>query len=297
MAFFGLKYRWWERWANWRGRVESRIDSIVIPCVGERFVEEGRMASVFADRHMTDTTEIILATDQPVKAFEELPPKVRVVEMKVDEAGGGAYQAIWRSRLIKMQAPLLADGDTVLLMDSDINLLQNFRLFTRPNTVLGAFRPGKMIRKVQHFPGSIPELSGIRWARRKRHLNSGLLIAPMETWRRLSPAWRDLYLALWRRVGHETPPTDQLPLAAVIEKLGISAFELDQPYNHFVTEMFDEPPVQIPACVIGAHGGFPVSEWEKYLENPKAKLHFITDKERRRVRYLRDSEAQAEPNS
>lgn len=297
MVFFGLKYRWWQRWAKWQGRVESTVDSIVIPCVGNSFVEEGRMAAEFAARHMSSTTEIILATDQSASAFNGLPAKVRVVELSVDEKGGGGFQAIWRSRLIKMQAPLLANGETILLMDSDINLLRDFKLFIRPNTIFGAFRPGKMIRKVKHHKSPIPELEGVRWARRKRHLNGGFLVASRDTWLRLAPAWRCLYLALWRRVGYETPPTDQLPLAASIEQLGISACDLGRPYNHVVTEMFDEPPVRIPEGIIGAHGGLPVREWKKYLNDPTAELHFITDKERRRVRYLSDTEAKSESAS
>lgn len=42
--------------------------------------------------------------------------------------------------------------------------------------------------------------------------------------------------------------------------------------------------------MIGAHGGFPLSEWQKYLESPDNKLLFKGQDYTRKVRYLTDEE-------
>lgn len=46
----------------------------------------------------------------------------------------------------------------------------------------------------------------------------------------------------------------------------------------------------VPKEVIGAHGGFPLSEWQKYLESPDNKLLFKGQDYTRKVRYLTDEE-------
>ena len=46
----------------------------------------------------------------------------------------------------------------------------------------------------------------------------------------------------------------------------------------------------VPKEVIGAHGGFPLSEWQKYLESPENKLLFKGQDYTRKVRYLTDEE-------
>ena len=52
-------------------------------------------------------------------------------------------------------------------------------------------------------------------------------------------------------------------------------------------------PSVIPKEVIGAHGGFRLSEWQKYLASPDNELLFKGQDYTRKVRYLTDAEKQA----
>lgn len=44
--------------------------------------------------------------------------------------------------------------------------------------------------------------------------------------------------------------------------------------------------------MIGAHGGFPLTEWQKYLASPDNELLFKGQDYTRKVRYLTDDEKQ-----
>ncbi len=49
-------------------------------------------------------------------------------------------------------------------------------------------------------------------------------------------------------------------------------------------------PSVMPRQVIGAHGGFPLSEWHKYLHSRETPLLFKPQTYTRKVRYLSDEE-------
>nr|MBA2817702.1 Glycosyltransferase involved in cell wall biosynthesis [Candidatus Pantoea persica] len=105
-------------------QVETLVTSIVIPCTGEDYIEEAKLSALFAARFATAVQEIVIVSDQPDAAFGDLLAKTHVVTLAVPQREEGyAYKQIYRSRLIKIQAPLQAKGDGILMNDSDLNLL------------------------------------------------------------------------------------------------------------------------------------------------------------------------------
>lgn len=70
------------------------------------------------------------------------------------------------------------------------------------------------------------------------------------------------------------PPTDQLPLAALLDMLDVKTVNLGDWMNWPVSKKIGGQEAVVPKEVIGAHGGFPLSEWQKYLESPDNKLLF-----------------------
>ena len=108
---------------------------------------------------------------------------------------------------------------------------------------------------------------------------------------RLSPAWLANFIGIWSKLPDSQPPTDQLPLCCSLDHLGLATVDLGDWVNWPVSKQIGGTKASVPSEVIGAHGGFPLSEWRRYLENPGCALTFIGQAETRKLRYLRDDAA------
>lgn len=110
----------------------------------------------------------------------------------------------------------------------------------------------------------------------------------------LNPKYRRITrrhnISYGQRVAANQPPTDQLPLAAMLDILDIRTVNLGEWMNWPVSKNIGGAPAVIPRQVVGAHGGFPLTEWQKYLQSPDHPLLFKPDDYTRKVRYLTDSE-------
>lgn len=259
---------------------------MVIPCVGPSYVEEALLSASFAVQYADDVREVVVVTDQPREAFGELPEGVRVVvkELNADEMPA-PWTQLWKSRLLKLAAPLEARGEGVAMIDSDVNLLRPLALEVSEGALFGAFRNGRMEAKIRRDAVRRSFLRGVLKPFAPRHLNSGVLAATRETWARLCPLWREVFERLWRARALDQPPTDQLPLAIVMDRLGLKSVDIGTCYNWPVSKEIGGREVAIPSEVIGAHGGFPLSEWARYRENSQARLHFHGVQVTRKVRY------------
>ncbi|WP_310607155.1 hypothetical protein [Buttiauxella brennerae] len=271
------------------------VTSVVIPCVGEDYIEEGTLSAVFAERFAPQLEEIVIVSDQPASAFTGLPGKARVVTLNVPERDDSyRFKQIYRSRLIKIQAPLYARTEGALIIDSDLNLLQMPELEVEENTLYSSFRQGKMIAKLANAPeGKAPAYyQGTIRPTLEDHVNSAFLAATRSTWHRLCPLWLALFQDTWELMDDSQPPTDQLPLAALLDLLDFKTVNLGDWVNWPVSKRIGGTPSVIPKEVIGAHGGFPLSEWQKYLVSPDSELLFKGQDYTRKVRYLTDAEKQ-----
>ena len=275
----------WDCLCRFARRQERPVESVVIPCTGEKYVAEGTLAAQFAARNLPGAREIVLVTDQPSEAFEGLPERAVVKTLPLREPGVRDFARIWQSRIIKIQAPLQARYETVLLMDSDMNLLRDFRVRTAPGVLLGSFRDGKMIAKLKNYSGPLPEMHGARRPLFKTHLNSAFLVAGRETWATLIPVWLDLYETIWNRIPNGQPPTDQLPLSIALDQVRIRTVDMGDMVNWPVSKKIGGRPGRIPPEVISAHGGFPLDEWKKYLADPLAEMNFHGQDYTRKERY------------
>ncbi len=268
--------------------------SLVIPAAGADYVEEGSLAAEFAARFYPDLEEIVLVTDRPAGEFPPLPAKVRVVTLAVATLvpARHAYGAIYASRLVKLMAPLQARHERILMIDSDMMLLRPLALPYAENCVLGCFRQGRMIAKVREAGvATLPaELAGTWRPYLRTHLNGAFLAATAATWRRLSPAWIGAYVSLWSKLPDSQPPTDQLPLCCVLDHLNLATVDLGDWVNWPVSKKIGGRPATVPDDVVGAHGGFPLSEWRRYLLDPGCELQFVDPEQTRKMRYLTDSE-------
>ncbi|EOI5729003.1 hypothetical protein ACMS09_002459 [Cronobacter malonaticus] len=269
------------------------VTSVVIPCTGSDFIDEGKLSAEFAARFAPELTEIVIVSDQSAQAFGALPDKVRVATLNVPEREESyRYKQIYRSRLIKIQAPLQAKTDGILIIDSDLNLLQSPDIQVEEQTLYSSFRQGKMIAKLDGVPaGKVPAY----YQHTLRpflvdHVNSAYLAASRQTWRRICPLWLALFQDTWELMDDTQPPTDQLPLAALIDMLDLRTVNLGPWANWPVSKKIGGTPSVIPKEVIGAHGGFPLSEWQKYLASPDTPLLFKGQDYTRKVRYLTDEE-------
>jgi len=110
-------------------------------------------------------------------------------------------------------------------------------------------------------------------------------VADRETWMRLCPEWLAVYLSVWDRLPSGQSPTDQLPLAITLDRLGLATTDLGPWVNWPVSKKIGGLTARVPGEVIGAHGGFPLSEWQKYLANPDAEMVFHDSDYTRRERY------------
>ncbi|WP_343553421.1 hypothetical protein [Pantoea sp.] len=269
------------------------VTSIVIPCTGADYIEEALLSAEFAARFTQDIEEIVIVSDQPEQAFGPLPAKTRVVTLDVPlREESYRYKQIYRSRLIKIQAPLQAKGEGILMIDSDLNLLNAPNINMHAGHLYSSFRQGKMIAKLAGAEESaIPAYykPAIR-PYFEDHVNGAYLAATRQTWKRICPLWLTLFQDTWELMNDSQPPTDQLPLSALLDMLDIRTINLGEWANWPVSKKIGGTSAVIPAEVIGAHGGFPLSEWQKYLQDPTRPLTFKGQDYTRKVRYLTDAE-------
>ncbi|WP_410012732.1 hypothetical protein ACL2XG_15470 [Sodalis sp. RH24] len=272
------------------------VTSVVIPSVGEDYIEEAMLSATFAQRYAQEVREIVIVTDQPAHKFPPLPEKVRIVTLALETRDGDyRYKQIYLSRLVKLQAPLQARTEGILMIDSDLNLLRMPVIRLVDDHIYSSFRQGKMTAKLSRAaPERIPAY--YRDAVRPGlldHVNGAFLAATASTWRRMCPIWTAFFIDTWTQLGDDQPPTDQLPLAAMLDTLDIRTINLGDWMNWPVSKKIGGTPSVIPAQVVGAHGGFPLAEWQKYLASPDGELLFKSQDYTRKVRYLTDNEKQS----
>ena len=273
----------------------TKVNSIIIPTVGADFVEEALLSAKFASLNATCADEIVIVTDQLAEKFGALPPKVRIATLDIQIPNPNhRYAQIYKSRLLKIQAPLQANPKStgVLMIDSDLNLLRNPEYFVKEERLYSCFRKGRMGAKFEkHGYTNIPAYysSSIRPIL-ENHVNSAFLAATFFTWQRLCPLWLNLFNDTWEMIPDDQPPTDQPPLAVALDFLDFITVNLGDWTNWPVSKKIGGTPSTIPKEVIGAHGGFPLSEWDKYLESPDSELLFKGQDYTRKVRYLSDKE-------
>jgi hypothetical protein len=277
------------------GKPKNSVTSVVIPSTGADYIEEACLCAEFADKFATGLQEIVIVTDQEASQFRPLPEKVRIVTLSPEtKTGDYRYKQIYLSRLIKLMAPLQAKTDGILMIDSDLNLLKMPEIQLRENHLYSSFRQGKMIAKFSEVaPDVVPAYykNSIR-AKLVDHVNSAFLAAPRQTWERICPIWISLFKDTWDIMPDVQPPTDQPALAAILDILDIVTVNLGDWMNWPVSKKIGGTPSVIPKEVIGAHGGFPLTEWQKYLASPDNALLFKGQDYTRKVRYLTDAEKQ-----
>jgi len=270
------------------------VKSIVIPVVGADYVEEAKVAVIFADRFCPDAEEIVVVGDQLGEAFGPLPSRTRVVNVEVDDQVpvDHAYSTIYKSRVTKLMAPLEAQCDSVLMIDADMVMLQQLNVPLLDGCMYGSFRHGGMQQKLKKAGRKfrLTELRGTTRPYLKYHLNSAFLAGSLSTWHKVSKLWLQYYHGIWGVLPDNQPPTDQLPLCCVLDHLDIRSIETGFWTNWPVSKQIGGRPARVPNQVISAHGGFPVSEWYRYLEDPDAELEFIDSNQTRKIRYLNNEE-------
>lgn len=269
------------------------VTSVVIPCTGADYVEEALLSATFAERYAPDLEEIVIVSDQPENVFGQLPPKTRVVTLELPHREENyRYKQIYLSRLVKLNAPLQARGEGILMIDSDLNLLQMPHFQVDEGHIYSSFRQGKMIAKLEGAPvDNVPAYyKGTVRPYIVDHVNGAFLAATRKTWRRICPLWLTLFQDTWELMDDSQPPTDQLPLAALLDMLDLKTINLGDWMNWPVSKKIGGQEALIPKEVVGAHGGFPLSEWQKYLISADNKLLFKGQDYTRKVRYLTDEE-------
>lgn len=274
-------------------RGNTTLSSVVIPCAGVDYIEEALLSAYFASKFAPQIQEIVIVSDQPAQKFGHLPHKTRICTLEVPEREESyRYKQIYRSRLIKLQAPLQAHGDGILMIDSDLNLLKSPDINLHEGHLYSSFRQGKMIAKLEGAAeNTVPAYyrSSIR-PHFVDHVNGAYLAATRQTWKRICPLWLTLFQDTWELMNDSQPPTDQLPLAALLDMLDIRTVNLGEWANWPVSKRIGGQTAIIPSDVVGAHGGFPLSEWQKYLQDPTQPLSFKGQDYTRKVRYLTDAE-------
>lgn len=284
--YHGFNYKLLRWWRQLLGQAPSRIDSIAITCYGEDYVEEASLAARFAHMNMTDAKEVVIVTNLPASSFGELPDKILIKTLDLEPVKLPIFNNIHNSRILKLHAPLQCTGPVILMVDSDLMLLKNFRTHVEKNCLLGSFRKGKMSVKLKGISHQVPEIQGSFRPYLKTHINSGFLVARKELWQRLCPLWLKIYQGIWLNISNnKQPPTDQLPLAIALDNLKVNAGNLGDWANWPVSKTIGGTTQSIPLDVIGAHGGFPISEYDKLLQNRDAPLTFHDQHYTRKVRY------------
>lgn len=211
------------------GKPKNSVTSVVIPSAGADYIEEACLCAEFADKFATALQEIVIVTDQAASQFRPLPEKVRIVTLHPEtKSGDYRYKQIYLSRLIKLMAPLQARTDGILMIDSDLNLLKMPEIQLHENHIYSSFRQGKMIAKLD---GCDPEIIPAYYKNSVRpyivdHVNGAFLAATRKTWERLCPLWIMFFIDTWNILPDNQPPTDQLPLAAMLDTLDIKSVNL-----------------------------------------------------------------------
>ncbi|HEX5477384.1 MAG TPA: hypothetical protein VFX09_05975, partial [Burkholderiales bacterium] len=195
------------------------VESLVIPAVGEDYADEGALAARFAGRFYPGLREIVIVSDLGPSAFPDLPSRARVATIDVNALmpREHAYSAIFKSRLVKVLAPLQASHERVVITDSDLVILKSFCVPFADGCLMGSFRQGRLISKVRDSGAGAPsELAGTYRPYLREHLNSAFLAATQRTWEKLIPSWLGAFIGIWAKLPDNQPPTDQLPLACVL---------------------------------------------------------------------------------
>ncbi len=272
-------------------------ESIIIPCTGSDYVEEAILAARFAATNAVHAREVIVATDQEITTdqVDDSSGKIaiRLFDPTPFTPTGHAYINIYRSRICKLYAPNFASHERVLMIDSDMMLLQEPQLPWHQWGIAGSFRMGQMISKfkrsgVRQMPTPLKRTCRPYL---RDHLNGAFLAARKTVWEQLSPLWTEYYQEIWHALPDNQPPTDQLPLTCALDHLRLTTLNAGDMINWPVSKKIGGQQAQIPPDVIGAHGGFPLSEWEKYLHDRDAHLSFVDSKTTRKLRYQTDSQA------
>ncbi len=180
------------------------------------------------------------------------------------------YKQIYRSRLIKIQAPLHVKGEGILMIDSDLNLLKMPEINMENGHFYSSFRQGKMLAKLA---GAVQDSIHAYYQLSIRpyladHVNVAYLAATRQTWQRVCPLWLALFDDTWKLMNDSQPPTDQLPLACLLDLLDLRTVNLGEWANWPVSKRIGGKHGVIPVEVVGAHGGFPLSEWQNISTIP-----------------------------
>ena len=273
----------------------AKVNSIVIPTVGEDFIEEALLSAKFASINASSADEIVIVSDQPAEKFGVLPPKTRVATIDIEIPNPKhKYAQIYKSRMLKICAPLQANPAStgVLMIDSDLNLLRDPAYLVKEERLYSCFRQGRMGAKFEKRGYAEVPAYYANFIRPslEAHVNSAFLAATYFTWQRLCPLWLNLFNDTWEMIPDDQPPTDQPPLSVALDFLDFITINLGDWTNWPVSKKIGGQPSVIPKEVIGAHGGFPLSEWTKYLESPDSELLFKGQDYTRKVRYLSDEE-------
>ena len=270
--------------------------SIVISCTGHEYVEEAILSAQFAANNAINAKEIIIVTDQyiPFNEISNISEKIRIdyFDPSSYTPRDHSYSNIYRSRICKIYAPNYAAHERVLMIDSDLMLLQEPLLPWHKWGIAGSFRKGKMISKFKRSGEKrMPApLKGTCRPYLQDHLNTALIAAPKTVFSNLSQLWIQYYQEIWGTLPENQPPTDQLPFTCVLDHLGLTTINAGDDINWPVSKKIGGKHAQIPASVIGAHGGLPLSEWRKYQQDRNSNLSFVDSKTTRRVRYQPDNQ-------
>ena len=78
------------------------------------------------------------------------------------------------------------------------------------------------------------------------HVNGAFLAATRQTWKRICPLWLTLFQDTWELMDDSQPPTDQLPLAALLDMLDIKTINLGEWMNWPVSKRIGGREAVIP---------------------------------------------------
>ena len=272
----------------------SQPDSIIIPFYGSDYIAEALLSANFACQNVSNLKEIVLIGDQcpsliNLKNTNQII-RYHQLDIKIESPINHNYRKIYDSRIYKIYASKFATHDKILVIDSDLMLLQSPHLFWSNNGVTGSFRKGSMIAKFyQSGEKKLP--LPLRKTYRpyiKEHLNGAFMAAKKQVWSILREKWLNYYCDIWTTLPDNQPPTDQLPLTCALDHLKLKTFNAGNYVNWPVSKNIGGRTAKIPKEVIGAHGGFPLSEWERYQLDKDSFLNFKDDGYTRTSRYLKD---------
>lgn len=278
------------------GEELSQPDSIIIPFYGSDYIEESLLCANFAFQNVLKLKEIILIGDQDPSSIN-LKNRNKIIryhklDFNIKPPSNHKYRKIYYSRICKISASKFATHDKILVIDSDLMLLQSPYLFWPNHGVTGSFRKGSMVAKF-HQSGEKKLPIPLRKTYRpyiKEHLNGAFMAAKKEVWDILREKWLNYYCDIWSTLPDNQPPTDQLPLTCALDHLKLKTFNAGNFVNWPVSKNIGGQTAKVPKEVIGAHGGFPLSEWKQYQFDKESYLNFESAEYTRKFRYLKDSD-------